>query len=93
MRNHSRDLRERVVDAAESGEITHVEIVAVFRVSLRTIGDWLKRWREAGSVAPKPHGGGRSRAIIGKDEAAVRDYLAEGSRSTLTSDVARQTRR
>lgn len=83
MKTYSQDLRERVIEAVDLGEMTHAEIVDVFHVALRTIGNWLALRRETGSVAPRPHGGGRRPIIAGKVESAVRQYLHRHPDATL----------
>jgi transposase len=52
MQAYSRDLRERVLRAADQG-MPHQEIVRVLGVSLATIGRYLKQRRETGQVRAK----------------------------------------
>jgi transposase len=47
-----------VIAACEAGMQPRREIAAQFQVSEGTLYDWLRRWRERGSYAPAPHGGG-----------------------------------
>jgi len=68
MKAYSMDLRERVVAACDAGDGTREQIAARFSVSVRWIGDLLRRRRQTGSIAPRPRGGGRSPAF---DEAAA----------------------
>jgi transposase len=68
MNAYSMDLRQRVVSACDSREGTREQIAARFSVSVRWIGELLRRRRETGSIAPRPRGGGRPPAL---DEAAV----------------------
>ena len=65
---YSMDLRERVVAACDARDGTREQIAARFSVSVRWIRELLRRRRETGSIAPKPHGGGRPPAF---DEAAA----------------------
>jgi transposase len=46
------DLRNRVIEAYESGEHTQVEVAELFGVGPATVGRWLRRKRERGTVAP-----------------------------------------
>jgi transposase len=64
---YSMDLRERVVAACDARDGTRAQIAARFSVSVRWIGGLLRRRRQTGSIAAKPHGGGRAPAF---DEAA-----------------------
>lgn len=56
---YSRDLRERVVRAVESGASCH-EAAATFEVSASSAIRWVARWRQTGLVAAKPMGGKHS---------------------------------
>lgn len=62
-RGYAMDLRERVVAAAHEEGLSQPALATRFRVSEGTVYNWLRRERETGSVAPKPHGGGHPRAV------------------------------
>jgi transposase len=62
---YSIDLREKVIKAYHHGkepikrqQNTISGVAKRFSVSVKFVKNWLKRYRETGSVAPKPHGGG-----------------------------------
>ena len=55
-RPYSDDLRERVVEAVESGA-SRREAADRFEIAPSSAIKWLQRWRESGSVAAKPTGG------------------------------------
>ena len=57
-RAYSNDLRQRAITACEAGRQSRREIAEQFQISEGTLYDWLRRWREHGSFAPAPHGGG-----------------------------------
>jgi transposase-like protein len=59
MNAYSMDLRERVAAAYDDGEGSQAELAHRFRVSVSWIGKLLRRRRQTGSIAPKPHSGGR----------------------------------
>src|SRR3954468_2438658 len=63
MRAYSIDLRERVVAACDAGGATREQIAARFAVSVPWIRKLLRQRRQTGSIAPKPHGGGRAPAF------------------------------
>ena len=65
MKAYSLDLRERVLAAVEAGT-PHAEIVRLLRVSLATIGRYVRLRREGDSLAGKRHPGMRPR--IGEPE-------------------------
>lgn len=58
MRPYSTDFRRKVVHAYERGEGSQRELARLFGVSLSFVHELLRRYRQSGSVAPKPHGGG-----------------------------------
>jgi hypothetical protein len=55
---YSMDLRERVAAAIDEGEGSERQITKRFRVSVSFVTRLLQRRRDAGTLAPKPHGGG-----------------------------------
>jgi transposase len=63
MQAYSQDLRERVARACDEGRGTRTQIADLFGVSTSWIRKLLQRRREAGSLAAKPHGGGRPRKL------------------------------
>ena len=56
MRAYSRDLRERILAAADGGE-PHHRLAARFRVSRATVTRLVRLRREAGDIAPRPRPG------------------------------------
>ena len=58
MRPYSTDFRLKVVRAYEHGEGSQRDLARIFGVSLSFIQDLLQRYRQTGSVEPRPHGGG-----------------------------------
>jgi transposase len=55
---YSQDLRERVVAAVEGG-LSRRRAAALFDLGIRTVIEWVRRFRETGSAAAKPMGGDR----------------------------------
>jgi transposase len=72
-RAYSVDLRERVLAAAQEEHLTQAALAARFRLSEQTVYNWLRRQREEGTVAPRPHGGGRTASV---DDAGARILIA-----------------
>lgn len=56
---YSTDLRERAVEAVESGA-SRREVAEVFEVGVSSVIRWCRRWSETGSVEAKPSGGSTS---------------------------------
>jgi transposase len=55
---YSADLRSRVITACSTRRCSREDIAAQFQISESTLYDWLRRWKQNGSLAPGPHGGG-----------------------------------
>lgn len=60
---YSADLRERVIRAVDESTLTIEEIAEQFHVSERTIYKWLALRKQMGTLAPKPHAGGRALSV------------------------------
>src|SRR5216684_7604388 len=60
---YSFDLRERVVAAVEKGGMSRRQAAAHFAVGISTVINWVRRFRETGSVAPGQMGGHKPKAI------------------------------
>ncbi len=83
MKTYSMDLRERVVAACDAGDGTREEIAARFSVSVSWVRDLLRRRRETGSIAPRPHGGGRPPAFAGESAERLRAAVTAADDATL----------
>ena len=77
MKAFSTDLRVRVVAACDAGDATRSQVAARFSISVPWIRKLLRQRRNTGSIAPKPHGGGRAPAF---DDQAV-GRLREANRA------------
>lgn len=66
METYSMDLRERVIRAYDEKAGTQEQIARLFKVSVPWIKKLLRRRRQTGSMAPKPHGGGWTPKFSGK---------------------------
>src|SRR3984893_11977220 len=88
---YSGDLRERVIEAVETGA-SRREAAERFEISVASAVKWLQRWCEAKSAAPKPRGG--SISPLEKVAARVLSLIAEQPDLTLVETVAElRTRR
>src|SRR5512143_1211200 len=83
MRPYSMDLRERVAAAVDHHEGSLRQIARTFRVSLSFIVRLLQRRRGAGTLAPKPHGGGPPPALGPDDQERLADLIREQPDATL----------
>ncbi len=83
MRVYSMDLRQRVIEAYECGDDTQAELAERFGVSVSWVEKLVRQWRELGSIAPKPHGGGRSAIVSGKALERLKVCVEEHPGATL----------
>jgi transposase len=84
MKPSSTDLRIRVVRAYEDREGTMRRLATTFRVSLSFVRRLLKQYRETGSVAPKPHGGGYPAKVDARGLAVVQALVQAVPDATLS---------
>lgn len=63
---YSIDLRERVVAAVETGGLSRRRAALRFGVGVSTVINWVRRFRETGSVAPGKMGGHKPKSIRGE---------------------------
>ncbi len=80
-RPYSLDLRERVVDAVESGSSCRA-VAARFGVSVSTVVKWSQRKRATGSVVPGQMGGHR-RPVLAPHRAFIVARLSQEPHLTL----------
>lgn len=83
MRPYSMDLRERVAAAVDGGEGSQREIAALFRVSASFVSRLLHRRRDAGTLAPVPHGGGPTPVLSPADQQRLGRLAGEHNDDTL----------
>jgi len=81
-RPYSVDLRERVLQAHETGEGSQRVLAARFAVSVGTVCGWLGIARREGRRGPRAHGGGR-RLLGGADPQVLAGLVAEQNDATL----------
>src|SRR5580698_5839791 len=75
------DLRERVVAAIEAGH-TRVKVAGLYNMALSTVGGFIKRKRETGSVSPDKFGGYKTFSLE-PHTALVKELVAKQPDSTL----------
>ena len=77
------DLRERVVLACDEKRGSRQHIANLYGVSTAWIRRLLQRRRERGTVAPKPHGGGRRPKISGQKLEKLKQLVEQQPDATL----------
>ena len=74
---YSDDLRKRVVAAVQGG-LSRNQAAKQFGVGISTAINWVKRWRETGSVAPGKMGGHKPKAISGAHRVWLLGRIKQG---------------
>ena len=77
------DLRERVMAAITSGQ-TREAVAWRFEISLSSVGRYIKRFREKGTVAPDKFGGHKRHALADEEE-RLRAWIEERPDITLAA--------
>jgi transposase len=85
---HSQDLRERVIAAHAEGGTTYDGLAVRFRIGRATVNRWLRRHRETGSVAPKPHRSGNPPKVDEAGRALLRELVDAKPDATLAELAA-----
>lgn len=83
MKAYSLDLRQRIVEAADQSEQTQAQVAATFGVDLTFVKKLLRQRREHGTIAPLPHGGGRTAALDSAALAGLRAQVQEQPDASL----------
>ena len=83
MRAYSLDLRQRVVDALQSGQ-SRPQVSERFGVSLATIDRLARQWRQTQDLSPRPIPG-RSRSITEAERETLQSLIATEKDPTLAS--------
>jgi transposase len=83
MAPYSMDLRERVAAAIDQGEGSQRQVAKLFRVSVSFVTRLIQRRRDAGTLAPKAHGGGQRPALGPSERAQLAKLIAEQPDATL----------
>ena len=79
----STDLRQRAIAAYDANEGTQQQVADRFKVSASWLRKVLRQRRLTGSIDPRPHGGGRARAIDDEAAGRLRRAVAEAPDATL----------
>jgi transposase len=80
----SLDLRHRAVSAYEEAEGTIDTVAKRFQIGTATLKRWLKCFRETGTIAEKPHGGGTPAKIPSSDLEKLAEVVSRRPDRTIT---------
>lgn len=79
----SNDLRERIVATVQAGRHTITEVARLFLVNVSTVVRLLQRFRQTGSIEPKPHAGGARSKLDGDAEKRLLELVEIQPDATL----------
>ena len=77
------DLRERILRAYDAKMGSQSEIAKLFDISRKCLVDLLRLRRQTGSLAPRPHAGGRKAAYEGRSLEHLRKLIEHQPDATL----------
>ena len=83
MTPYSEDLRQRVVETIQRGDGSVRQIASRFLVSVSFVTRLLRLHRTAGSVEPRPHGGGNPAVLTPEDLERLRELIRKQPDATL----------
>src|SRR5437868_13647398 len=83
MKQYPIELRERIVAAVDKQVGTIAEIAEIFEVKERFIYELLRRRRQEGTVAARPHGGGAVAKLDEKDKKVLAEIVTQNPDATL----------
>jgi transposase len=83
METYSIDLRERVIRACDQKVGTQGQIAELLGISVPWIRKLLRQRRKMGSIAPRPHGGGRSPKFGGAKLDQLKALVEQNPDATL----------
>src|SRR5512135_3769489 len=89
MRPYALDLRQRIAAALDAHEGSQPQIAHRFRVSVSFITRLLRRRRQTGSLAPRPHGGGHPPALDRDGQERLRQAVRDQPDATLAELAGR----
>jgi transposase len=85
---YSIDFRESVLAAMDREPLTHKEAAEFFKIGEATVDRWSSLRRETGSVAPRPRGGNRPRAVNARGDQELKRLVSEKPDRTLAELTA-----
>lgn len=80
---YSIDLREKIVAAYNNDEGSMRNLAKRFKVSFSFVASLLKKFKQTGEIAPKPHGGGHPASIKEPGETFLKELVEKQPDLTL----------
>ena len=73
----SADLRKKIIDAYNNNEGTLHETAVRFKVSVRSVWNFVSRFRKENTVEPRHKAGGKSRSVNPDEEIILKELPAQ----------------
>jgi len=89
---YPKELRERVVEAYESGIWPYPVVAELFKLGEATVKRWVWQYRRKGHVEPERKGGGRESTICHDELAAIVGRLGDATAGEITAEYNRRRR-
>lgn len=83
MKPYSLDFRQKIIDAYNNAEGSIRKLAQRFRVSPDFVRRLITRHRQEGTIAPKPHGGGREPTLTRHELEVLQTLVEEDNDATL----------
>lgn len=83
MKAYSIDLRQKIVEAYNNQEGSYRQLAQRFSVSFSFVKRLLKRYKDTGTIEPKPHGGGQRSQVKPQQLEIVRQLVEEDNDAIL----------
>ena len=84
MKAYSLDLRQKIIDVYEQGEISQRQLANRFNVALSFIVKLLRQYRATGNVAPKPFNGGVKLKLTPENLVVLAELIEHNNDATLS---------
>ncbi|MFQ4142276.1 transposase [Chlorogloeopsis sp. ULAP02] len=83
MKAYSLDLRQKILEIYKKEKISQRQLAKRFGVSKSFVQSLLRRYRKEGTVAKKPHGGGKPRLLTSTQIEQLRQLVTDNKDATL----------
>jgi transposase len=85
---YPKELRERVIRAWQTTDISWVQLAALFNLGVATVNRWIRHYRATGSMERRPHGGGQQHRIPDAQLPLLKELVDEKPDRTLAELAA-----
>ena len=83
MKAYSIDLRQKIIDVYNQGQVSQRELAKRFCVAKSFIQKLLKQYRETGKIDPRPHGGGKKLTTTSEQMLVLAQVIEQHNDATL----------